>query len=52
MTLCRVVDDEICFHVKEAYNVYQMFHTRYSLFKMVRAVCGDEGGGRGCRRRL
>ncbi|EPZ36023.1 HD phosphohydrolase domain-containing protein [Rozella allomycis CSF55] len=31
----RVIGNEICFHAKEAYNVYEMFHTRYSLFKRV-----------------
>jgi HD superfamily phosphohydrolase len=24
----RVINDEICFHSKEVYNVYEMFHTR------------------------
>ena len=27
--------DEICFHAKESFNVYELFHTRYSLFKQV-----------------
>ncbi|KAI7871831.1 HD phosphohydrolase domain-containing protein [Spinellus fusiger] len=31
----RVVDNEICYHHKEVYNLYEMFHTRYSLFKRV-----------------
>ncbi|KAG0168582.1 SAM domain and HD [Apophysomyces sp. BC1015] len=31
----RVVDDEICYHHKEVYNLYEMFHTRYSLFKRI-----------------
>ncbi|KAI8393865.1 HD phosphohydrolase domain-containing protein [Radiomyces spectabilis] len=31
----RVVDNEICFHHKEVYNLYEMFHTRYSLFKRI-----------------
>ena len=31
----RVVADEICFHAKESFNVYELFHTRYSLFKQV-----------------
>eukprot|EP00455_Lapot_gusevi_P006162 TRINITY_DN1262_c0_g1_i8.p1 TRINITY_DN1262_c0_g1~~TRINITY_DN1262_c0_g1_i8.p1 ORF type:complete len:573 (+),score=128.96 TRINITY_DN1262_c0_g1_i8:984-2702(+) len=35
MRYCRVIDDEICFHHKEAYNLYELFHTRYSLFKQV-----------------
>jgi len=35
MNFCKVIDDEICFHSKEVYTVYEMFHTRYSLFKQV-----------------
>ena len=31
----RVIDDEICFPAKEAFNLYELFHTRYSLFKQV-----------------
>lgn len=31
----RVIDDELCFHAKESYNIYEMFHTRYSLFKQI-----------------
>lgn len=31
----RVIGGEICFHAKEVYNVYEMFHTRYSLHKQV-----------------
>ena len=38
----RVIDDQICFDQKEAYNLYEvfiflikLFHTRYSLFKRV-----------------
>ncbi|KAI8327786.1 HD phosphohydrolase domain-containing protein [Chlamydoabsidia padenii] len=31
----RVVDNEICYHHKEVYNLYEMFHTRYSLFKRI-----------------
>ena len=31
----RVIEDEICYHAKEAYNIYELFHTRYSLFKQV-----------------
>jgi HD superfamily phosphohydrolase len=30
-----VIDGQICFHRKEVFNVYEMFHTRYSLFKQV-----------------
>lgn len=32
---CRVIDNEICFNSKEVYNIYELFHTRYSLFKQV-----------------
>lgn len=32
---CRVIDGEICFSSKEVYNLYELFHTRYSLFKQV-----------------
>lgn len=35
MSYSRVIGDEICYHAKEAYNIYEMFHTRYSLFKQV-----------------
>jgi HD superfamily phosphohydrolase len=35
MKFCRVINNEICFDAKEVYNVYEMFHTRYSLFKTV-----------------
>lgn len=35
MDMCRVIDDQICYHEKEAYNVYQLFHTRFSLHKQV-----------------
>ncbi|ORZ38135.1 HD phosphohydrolase domain-containing protein [Catenaria anguillulae PL171] len=31
----RVIDSEICYHVKEAWNIYELFHTRYSLFKRI-----------------
>ncbi|KAI8140339.1 HD phosphohydrolase domain-containing protein [Fennellomyces sp. T-0311] len=31
----RVVNNEICYHHKEVYNLYEMFHTRYSLFKRI-----------------
>jgi HD superfamily phosphohydrolase len=34
----RVIDDEICFPAKEAFNLYELFHTRYSLFKQVCCV--------------
>ncbi|RUS32208.1 hypothetical protein BC938DRAFT_476033 [Jimgerdemannia flammicorona] len=35
MSMSRVVDNQICFHHKEVYNIYDMFHTRYSLFKRI-----------------
>ncbi|KAK9717246.1 hypothetical protein K7432_006361 [Basidiobolus ranarum] len=35
MTFSRVIDNQICFHHKEVYNIYEMFHTRYSLFKRI-----------------
>ncbi|ORX88996.1 HD phosphohydrolase domain-containing protein [Basidiobolus meristosporus CBS 931.73] len=35
MTFSRVIDNQICFHHKEVYNMYEMFHTRYSLFKRI-----------------
>ncbi|CAO3687955.1 hypothetical protein G6F70_003663 [Rhizopus microsporus] len=31
----RVINNEICYHQKEVYNLYEMFHTRYSLFKQI-----------------
>ncbi|KAJ2000492.1 hypothetical protein GGI04_003524 [Coemansia thaxteri] len=31
----RVIDDEVCYNHKEAYNLTEMFHTRYSLHKRV-----------------
>lgn len=33
--MCKVIDGEICFYVKEAYNVLQLYHTRYSLHKQI-----------------
>eukprot|EP01132_Coremiostelium_polycephalum_P000993 gene993-1259_t len=35
MEFSRVIDDEICFSSKEVYNLYELFHTRYSLHKLV-----------------
>jgi len=35
MTFSRVIDNEICYHEKEDYNIYKLFETRYSLFKTV-----------------
>ncbi|KAI8369175.1 hypothetical protein EDC96DRAFT_607057 [Choanephora cucurbitarum] len=31
----RVINNEICYHHKEVYNLYEMFHTRYNLFKQI-----------------
>ncbi|KAJ2553691.1 hypothetical protein EV175_002851 [Coemansia sp. RSA 1933] len=31
----RVIEDEVCYNHKEAYNLTEMFHTRYSLHKRV-----------------
>lgn len=35
MTFSRVINDQICYHSKEVFNLYEMFHTRYSLHKQV-----------------
>lgn len=35
MRLCRVIDDEICYHSKCCYDIYELFHSRYSLHKRV-----------------
>ncbi|CAO3659728.1 unnamed protein product [Umbelopsis ramanniana] len=35
MWFTRVVDNQICYHHKEAYNLFELFHTRYSLFKRI-----------------
>jgi HD superfamily phosphohydrolase len=35
MKNCRVIEDEVCFQFKEAFNLYELFHTRYSLFKRI-----------------
>ena len=35
MTLSRVVDGKICYPAKEVMNVYQLFNTRFTLFKSV-----------------
>ncbi|KAJ1928418.1 hypothetical protein IWQ60_002083 [Tieghemiomyces parasiticus] len=35
MIASRVIDDQICYHHKEVYNLYDMFHTRFSLFKRI-----------------
>ncbi|KAI8996994.1 hypothetical protein BDB01DRAFT_712761 [Pilobolus umbonatus] len=31
----RVINNEICYHYKEAYNIYEMFHTRYTLYRQI-----------------
>jgi HD superfamily phosphohydrolase len=35
MQYSKVIDGDICYYAKEAYNLYEMFHTRYSLHKMI-----------------
>lgn len=35
MTHSRVIDGEICYQAKEAFNLYEMFHTRYNMHKQV-----------------
>ncbi|KAJ3396559.1 SAM domain and HD [Lobulomyces angularis] len=35
MKFSRVIDDEICFNKNDAFNIHQLFQTRYSLFKNV-----------------
>lgn len=35
MEFSRVIDNEICFSAKEAYNITELFHTRYSMHKQV-----------------
>jgi HD superfamily phosphohydrolase len=32
---CKVINDEICYRSKDAYNIYELFHTRYRMFKTV-----------------
>uniref|UniRef100_A0A7S4P530 HD domain-containing protein n=1 Tax=Paramoeba aestuarina TaxID=180227 RepID=A0A7S4P530_9EUKA len=32
---CRVIDDEICFHSKSYFQLFDMFHSRFSLWKQV-----------------
>lgn len=31
----KVVGQEICFHRKDAFHLYELFHARYSMFKQV-----------------
>ena len=33
--MSRVLDDQICYYHKEVYNIYELFNTRYSLFKRI-----------------
>ncbi|CAG8548474.1 13216_t:CDS:2 [Cetraspora pellucida] len=35
MQFSRVMDDQIVYYHKECFNIYEMFHTRYSLHKKV-----------------
>ena len=35
INLCRVIDNQICYHEKEVVNVYEMFHMRHRLFSEV-----------------
>ncbi|KAJ3154480.1 SAM domain and HD [Geranomyces michiganensis] len=35
MTFSRVIDNQICFYKNEVFNLYEMFHTRYRLFKTI-----------------
>jgi HD superfamily phosphohydrolase len=35
MNFSRIINNEICYHSKEVYNIYEMFHTRYSMHKQV-----------------
>lgn len=35
ISLSRVINDEICFYEKADFQVYELFRTRYSLFKQV-----------------
>ncbi|KAJ3150639.1 SAM domain and HD [Geranomyces variabilis] len=35
MTFSRVIDNQICYYKGEAFNLYEMFHTRYRLFKTI-----------------
>ena len=34
-TKCKVIDDEICVHKKEAFNLYEFFRLRYRLHKQI-----------------
>ena len=35
MHMARVIDNQICYNQKEALDLYQLFHSRYLLFKQV-----------------
>lgn len=32
---CRIIDNRLCFHYRTAFDVYELFHARYTLFKQV-----------------
>ncbi|KAI9591511.1 HD phosphohydrolase domain-containing protein [Syncephalis fuscata] len=45
MQFSRVLDNQICYYHKEVYNLYELFNTRYSLFKRIythRVACAIE----------
>jgi HD superfamily phosphohydrolase len=33
LSFSRVIGDEVCYYYKEAYNLYEMYHSRYTLHK-------------------
>ena len=35
LNFSKVINGNICFHAKEAYNLYELFHTRYTLHKQI-----------------
>lgn len=35
MNFAKVIDDSVCFHRKEIFNVYHLFHTRFQLHRTV-----------------
>ncbi|PKY38250.1 HD phosphohydrolase domain-containing protein [Rhizophagus irregularis] len=39
MKFSRVIDDQITYYFKESYNIYELFHTRYSLHKKAYNHC-------------
>jgi HD superfamily phosphohydrolase len=32
---CKVINQQVCFHKRVAWDIYELFHTRYSLFKQI-----------------